>query len=116
MADESVHATLSIGGREFDVVAVSGDTHEACREHYVRELPAGRRPVLLVSRDVDNNERLQRLGPYVETTTEGHSPERNFTDPEEISCQLGYRDLLSVYMASDTAERAKERLNDKLPR
>ena len=116
VADESVHATLSIGGREFDVVAVSGDTHEACREHYVRELPAGRRPVLLVSRDVDNNERLQRLGPYVETTKESHSPERNFTDPEEISCQLGYRDLLSVYMASDTAERAKERLNDKLRR
>ena len=116
VAVDSVHATLSIGGRDFDVVAVSGDTHEACREHYVRELPAGRRPILLVSRDVDNNERLRRLGPYVETTKDGHAAERDFTDPGEISCQLGYRDLLTVYMESETAEQAKERLNDKLPR
>ena len=114
VADTSVHATLSIGGRELDVVAVCGETHEACRNHYIGELPAGRRPVLLVSRDVDNNERLQRFGPYVETATEG--PERNFTDPEELSCQLGYRDLLSVYLASNNADEAKERLNDKLAR
>ena len=116
VADTSVHATLSIDGREFDVVAVKGATHEACREHYRRELPAGRRPVLLVSRDVDNNERLGRLGRYVEPATEGRPAARNFTDPEDISFQLGYRDLLLLYRMAENAEQAKERLNDKLPR
>ena len=116
VADTSVHATLTIGGREFDVVAVYGETHEACEQHYLRELPAGRRPVLLVSRDVENNGRLQRLGRYLETSKESEWAERSFTDPEEISCQLGYRDLVSVYLASDNAEEAKEQLNDKLPR
>ena len=98
------------------MVAVYRETHEACEQHYLRELPAGRRPVLLVSRDVENNGRLQRLGRYLETSKESEWAERSFTDPEEISCQLGYRDLVSVYLASDNAEEAKEQLNDKLPR
>lgn len=110
----SAHATLSIGGREFDVVAVRGDTHEACREHYLRELPGGRRPVLLVSRDVDNNERLQRLGSYVETDAVRDRTERSYTDPEEIAWQLGYKDLLAVYLVSDNTEEAKGRLHDQL--
>ena len=97
-------------------MAVCGDTHEACERHYLRELPAGRRPVLLVSRDVENNGRLQRRGRYVEPSKESEWAERSFTDPEEIACQLGYRDLVAVYLASDSAEEAKEQLNDKLPR
>ena len=97
------------------MVAVCGQTHEACEQHYLRELPAGRRPVLLVSRDVENNGRLQRLGRYVETSKAGERAERRFTDPEEISCQLGYRDLVAVYLASENAAEAKEQLNDKLP-
>lgn len=116
VANESVHATLFIGERELDVVAIRGDTHGACRKHCVRELPAGRRPVLLVSRDVDNNEHLQRLGSYVDIATEGHWADRDFTNPEEISYQLGYRDLLTLYLAANTAEQAKERLHDRLPR
>ena len=116
VAGASAHATLSIGGRELDVVAVRGDTHEACREHYLRELPGGRRPVLLVSRDVDNSERLQRLGPYLETGAVRDRTERSYTDPEEIVCQLGYKDLLSVYLASGDTEEAKGRLHDKLSR
>ena len=114
VAETSVHATLSLDGRFFDVVAVCGETHEACHKHYISDLPAGRRPVLLVSRDVDNNRRLRRFGPYTETTTERDWAERNFTNPQTISCQLGYSDLVSVYLASDNAEQAKERLNDKL--
>ena len=116
VAEASVHATLSIGGREFDVVAVCGETHEVCREHYNRQLPAGRRPVLLVTRDVDNNERPRRLGRYVALVSRSNRAERSFTDPEEVSCQLGYRDLLSLYLAADNVDQAKERLNDKLPR
>ncbi len=115
VADTSVHATLSLADREFDVVAIRGETHEACRKHFTRELPAGRRPVLLVSRDVENNERLGRFGRFVDATADGASAERNFTDPEGISYQIGFRDLLSVYLASGNTEQAKERLNGKLP-
>ena len=114
VSNASVHATLSIAGRECDLVAVRGDTHERCREHYIRELPAGRRPVLLVSRDVDNNEWLQRLGSYIEAATGTVAAERRFTDPAEISCHLGYRDLLTIFVESETVHEAKERFNDKL--
>ena len=116
VTDTSVHATLLIGGRELDVVVVCGESHQACHEHYIRELPAGRRPVLLVSRDVDNNEWARRGGRFVDTPTAGDCAERTFTDPDAIACQLGYRNLLSVYLASDNAAEAKERLNDKLTR
>ena len=114
VSDASVHATLSITGREFDLVAICGDTHERCREHYSSALPAGRRPVLLVSRDVDNNEWPQRLGSYVEATIGSSTGERRFTDPAGISCHLGYRDLLAIFVESETVHQAKERLNDKL--
>lgn len=114
VSEASAHATLALGEREFDVIAIRGETHDACREHYLRQLPAGRRPVLLVSRDTDNNERLRRLGPYVEIDAEDGSAQRDFTDPEAISCQLGYRDLLSVYRTSEDTEQAKERFDGRL--
>ena len=114
VADGSVHATLSIAGRECDVVAVRGDTHERCREHYIRQLPAGRRPVVLVSRDLDNNEWPQRLGSYIEAATGNSTGERRFTNPAEISSQLGYKDLLTVFLGAETVHEAKERFNDKL--
>ena len=114
VADGSVHATLSIAGRECDVVAVRGDTHERCREHYIRQLPAGRRPVVLVSRDLDNNEWPQRLGSYIEAATGNPTGERRFTNPAEISSQLGYKDLLTVFLGAETVHEAKERFNDKL--
>ena len=116
VTDAAVHATLSLGDREFDVVAIRGETHDTCREHYRGLLPAGRRPVLLVSRDEENDERFERFGSYVEPSSGRHDSERNFTDAQGISCQLGYRDLLTIFQGAATVELAKERFNDKLSR
>ena len=109
---KSFHATLSIGKLNVDLVAIRGDTHELCREHFQKLIPVGRNPVLLVSRDPDNNERLERFGNILRPRTTQPLADRDITDPGSPTCQLGYRDLLDIFRHSSTVEEAKRRLND----
>ena len=109
------HATLSVGEQELDVVAIRGETHPSCRRHYTRTLPPGRRPVILVSRDVDNIRLVDRFGSYLEPTpTEVHVAERDFTNPQYVARQIGYQDLLRIVLDSATIDEAKEQFNAKL--
>ena len=114
VSDAPAHATLSFGDRELDVVAIRGETHDACRKYYTELLPAGRRPVLLVSRDEDNNDWLERFGSYIEPLSGRQYSERNFTDAQGVWCQVGYRSLLAIFQEAGTVEEAKERFSDKL--
>ena len=110
----SVHATLTIGDRRIDVVAIRGATHEGCIQHYKKILPTGRNPVLLVSRDPDNNPRDFRFRSFVTPTNTQQDWERRITDPSEPNCHLSYRDLLDIFLTSDTVFKTKEQLNAKL--
>ena len=114
VAETSVHATLSIGQRNLDVLAVRGETHEACRDHYINTSPPGRRPLLLVSRDDDNNPRLPRFGSYLEDSIDAPSAEQDFTHPDRVCWHLGYMDLLTIFQDAATVDQAKERFDAKL--
>ena len=116
VADTSVHATLTIGERSVDLVAIRGATHSRCREHYSKMLPMGRHVVLLVSRDPDNNPWEKRFGSFLQPPIPQQVPERNITDPGSAVWQLGYRELLDIFQQSDTVVEAKEQLDAKLAR
>ena len=116
LAESSGHATISSGEWKIDVYAIRGETHEECREHFARRLPAGRHRVLVVSRDVDNIEWLERFGNYVDQARGDDSCDRDFTDPRGITWQLGYKDLLDIFRHSDTVDQARGRLYDALRR
>ena len=116
VADSSAHATLTIGKRHFDVLAIRAETHDECRGHYINASPRGRLPVLLVSRDGDNNPRLQRFGSYLEPRIDSPHSERDFTNPDRISWHLGYMDLLTIFQDSSTVAEAKERFDANLRR
>ena len=110
----SRHVTVSISDAQVDVIAIRAETHEACREHLTNLLPAGRNPVLLVSRDEDNLDFFERLSPFTEPVVQKVPFERDFTNPQEIASQLGYSDLLRIFRQSDTTEQAREALNVRL--
>ena len=116
LTESPLHATLTIGELVLDVVAIRGQTHEQCLQHYQHVLPNGRHPVLLVSRDDDNNKWSPRLGRYDRPLTPSRSNDRDFTDPSKVSWQVGYRELLDIFQESDTVDSARERLHGKLER
>ena len=110
----SAHATLKIRERSVDLVAIRGETHNLCLEHYKKMLPMGRNLVLLVSRDPDNNPWPERFGSFMQPPITQQVFERNITDPGSSVWQLGYRELLDIFQQSSTALEAKKQLNVKL--
>ena len=113
--DTSVHARIRVRGRVLDAVAILDEDHASCREHYERMLPAGRRGVLLVSRDSDNNHCSRQFQSFVRPEA-GGGPRtgRDITKPHMPSWQIGYRDLLDILQSSDSLENARRQLHDKL--
>ena len=109
-----VHASVRVNGLAFDLVAIRGDTHQRCLEHYDQAAPNGQQPVLLVSRDADNTDWIPRYGSYLETRDAQSEPERAFTDPDGVFRHLGYSRLLKIFGESDTPEFAKVQINDSI--
>ena len=114
MSDTACHGNVSLRSHTFDVVAIRGESHDSCREHYRRALPPGRMPVLLVSRDPDNIEWSRRMGSYLELAVPAQGSERDFTQPHKLSWHIGYKDILDILRNSATIEEAKERFDEKL--
>lgn len=108
------NATLSVRELNFDVVAIRAETHKRCCEHYAKAPPLGRRPVLLVTRDTDNNEWSPRLGSYLEVPRRGDPSGGDFTRPHLVSWHLGYKNLLDIFRDSATVEQAKESFDGNL--
>lgn len=106
-------ATATKGDRTFEVIAVRGETHEACADH-VKERAAQRRGTLLVvSRDADNLAWNTRLGSILDTGKQ-LSEEYKFTDPGSAVVQLGYRTLIDAYLGAAERAELEKTLNDSI--
>lgn len=114
VAGGATHATLGLIDTVFDVIAVLGETHEDCREHCTAVGPRGCYPVLLVSRDRENDEWFRRRGSFVEPQPNEPLKERDFTDPDRGVLHLGYRDVLRAVRESDSVRQAKEKIVARL--
>jgi len=111
---DPAHATVVMNNQMVDLLAIRGNTHEGCIKHSRRFLPLPRRYVLLISRDRDNTQWLQRFGSFLRPTSPQLGEERNFTDPNGGSLHLGYRNLLDLFRNSATAAAVHEAINDAL--
>ena len=116
MESTSGHVTICSDGYEIDVFAIRGEKHEMCREHLLHKLPFGRRRVLLVSRDVDNIEWPHRFGSYLDRGEGLSGVDWKYTNPQGITWQLGYKDLLDIFRSSESSEQARTRLHETLRR
>lgn len=106
-------ATLTKADHTFQVIAVRGETHEACAQH-VKERAAQRRGTLVVvSRDADNLAWNPRLGSFLDAG-KPLSEDYNFTDPGSAVVQVGYRTFIDAYLAADERAGLEEALHDAI--
>jgi hypothetical protein len=61
-----------------------------------------RRQLLLILRDPDNNQWLQRFGSFLSAGNMRLGQEQNITDPSSGLLHLGYRNLLDVFQHTAT--------------
>jgi hypothetical protein len=93
----SVHATISLRGKAVDLVAIKGVTHAVCSKHAKDLIPKPSRPLIIVSRDDDNNPWSKREGSFLRTETGVLRQERKITDPAAGLIHIGYRNLLNIF-------------------
>jgi len=111
---DPAHATVVMNNQMVDLLAIRGNTHEACIEHSKRFLPLARRQVLLISRDRDNTPWRRKFGSFLQPNSPQLGEERNFTDPNAASLHLGYHKLLHIFRNSATAAAVQGAINAEL--
>jgi hypothetical protein len=111
---DSVHATVVVNTQTIDLVAIRGESHESCLKHSQDLLLTPRRQVLLVSRDPDNNQWLQRLGSFLQPESTHLGKEPKITDPASGLLHLGYRNLLNIFQQTATVTAVPGAINAEL--
>ena len=99
---EPVHGTVQIGDQTVDLLAVCGNSHDACITHVAELLPPLRRPTVLVSRDHDNTKWAKKLSNFLQLRAEpGEEP--RITDPFSGMLHIGYQNLLEPFISAQSA-------------
>ncbi len=96
----STHATITLNNQTVDLIAIRGESHEACLTYGLPSL--SRRQCVLVSRDPDNNPWSKRFGSFLQPETPRLGAEPNITDPASGLLHLGYRNLLDIFQHTAT--------------
>jgi hypothetical protein len=97
------HATILVNNKTVDILVIRGFTHESCIEHSKKFLGNPQRQVLLVSRDRDNTRWLRRFGTFLQPKSPTLDQEPKITDPSSGALNLGYQNLLEVFLSSTAA-------------
>jgi len=111
---DPAHATVVMNGQIVDLLAIRGNTHEACIEHSKGFLSLPLRQILLISRDRDNTHWLRNFGTFLRPNSARLGEERNFTDPTGGWLHLGYHRLLDIFRNSATAAAVQGAINAEL--
>jgi hypothetical protein len=106
------HATVSVGGKTLDLLAVRGKTHEHCHKYAQTQFtPNTRRQALLVTRDHDNLPRKRRSGSILQTSTPKLGDERKYTDPESAIIHVDYQGLIAAFNDAATVDELSQRVS-----
>lgn len=108
----TLHARTTIDGKLYEIVAVNGQTHDDCTKHFDNVCKHKiNHPILLISRDVDNNpftarfaKKITKFNPSIRVS------EPNITDVECSRIQKGYRELLNIYKSSQNEQNLRQGL------
>lgn len=107
-------ATIIKDETTFEVIAVTGPSHEDCDRHVLEQLPMHRGPLVIVSRDEDNTTWDQRFKSILDQGPDAESTESKFTEPTDAIIRVGYRDILDAYLHAANQVELKEALDAKL--
>ncbi|MCK1619157.1 hypothetical protein IVA96_21715 [Bradyrhizobium sp. 159] len=105
------HATVSVGGKTLDLLAVRGKTHDQCHKYAKAKFtPNTRRHTILVTRDRDNSPRKRRAGSILQTTSPKLGEERKITDPESAIIHVDYQGLIAAFIDAATVEEFSQKV------
>jgi hypothetical protein len=105
------HATVSIGGKTLDLLAVRGKTHDQCHKSAQTQFtPNTRRQAILVTRDRDNLPRRRRSGSILQTSEPKVGDERKITDPESAIIHVDYQGLIAAFINATTFEELSQKV------
>jgi hypothetical protein len=112
LANSKLHARITIDAKPYEVIAIKGHGHDDCARHFIKECHTKiNHPILLISRDIDNNEFTQR---FAQNITKGNPPvgvtDIKFANQAYGVIQKGYRELLDVFKSSEDESHLKEGL------
>jgi len=108
---EAGHATVSVGGKTLDLLAVRGKTHDQCHKHAQTQFtPNTRRQAILVTRDRDNLPRKRRSGSILQTSEPKLGDERKITDPESAIVHVDYQGLIAAFIDATTVEELSQKV------
>jgi hypothetical protein len=103
------HATVSLGGRTLDLLAVRGRTHEQCAKYAQTQFtPNARRQALLVTRDHENLPRKRRSRSILQTSTPKLGDERKYADPESAIIHIDYQGLIAAFNEATTVDELSQ--------
>ena len=105
------HATVSLGGKILDLLAVRGKTHDQCHKSAQTQFtPNTRRQAILVTRDRDNLPRNRRSGSILQTSAPKLGEERKITDPESAIIHVDYQGLIAAFIDATTVEELSQKV------
>jgi hypothetical protein len=99
---ENGSASLTLGDKSVDVVAVRGSSHESCLAHCRNKfVPNPRRQVILASRDSENTRWARKFGSFLSPPTTQLGDETSITDPNQNILHIGFQNLLEVFRTAE---------------
>jgi hypothetical protein len=105
------HATVSLGGKTLDLLAVRGKTHDQCHKYAQTQFtPNTRRQAILVTRDRENLPRRRRSGSILQTSEPKLGDERKITDPESAIIHVDYQGLIAAFISATTVEELSQKV------
>jgi hypothetical protein len=110
------HASVELNRQTVDLLAIRGESHEQCLKHSQSFSPIPRRQTLLVSRDPNNDEWLQKLGSILKPNGSRLGQEYNITDPTSGLLHIGYRNLLDIFRRAATVTAVPGAIDAELAR
>jgi hypothetical protein len=110
---DHAHASVTIGERRVDVLAVRGETHQQCSKHAQQFTPSLHRQVLLVSRDHENAGMGRRSRSFLQPE-ETRLGKRQITDPDSATIHIDYQSLLHLFQNAPTVAELAEGINARL--
>ena len=113
VGQKPAHGTAVINHRSLDVISVEGMTHEDCHKHAMKKIvaPRPRRQTVLISRDSDNNNFLQRQGSVLDEQSNKLGSEPNITDPSSSWLHIGFRAVLDAFQGAADIPALKSSLH-----
>jgi len=98
------HAEATVQGKQVEILAVRGATHDLNLKHADKHVPLLRRQLVIVSRDDHNSPLSSRDGTIFRTKPAGGTDQVKFNDPGHNRSYIGFQELLTDFLNANTPD------------